>query len=116
METNCELSRRAARLRGNERAESNATTGNRCYITGEHRGRDGGIALFGGIDQAVEGGTVTAGRAVRAEGGFDRIVVPVHDVSHRIHREREQQAGEEDSQPCGRMACQVEDGHNDWRD
>lgn len=97
METNCELSRRGARLRGDDGAERNRKFGNRCYISGEGDRADGCEALLGSIDEPVEGGTVTASRAMRAEGGFDRIVVLMHDMGDRIHRERQQQADEGDS-------------------
>lgn len=97
MSANCELSRRAARLRGDDGAKNSGAIGNRDDITGEHGRRDCRIALLGRIDQAVEGGTVAAGRAVHPEAGFDRIVVPVHDMGHRIHGERQQQADERGS-------------------
>jgi hypothetical protein len=43
---------------------------------------------------------------------FDRIVVLMDDVGDRIHRERQQQADERSSQPCGWFPCQVENGHS----
>ncbi len=54
------------------------------------------VALLGGIDQPVEGGTVAARRTMGAE-RFDRIVVLVDDVGDRIHRKRQQQADERSS-------------------
>lgn len=96
MATDCELSRRRARLRGDGGAEGNGNFGDRCYISSHGDGRDRRKALLWGIDQAIERGTVAAGRTMSAE-CFDRIVVLVDDVGDRIHRERQQQADERSS-------------------
>lgn len=96
MATDCELSRRAARLRGDGGAKGNRSIGNRRYISNDGDGGDRRIALFRGIDQPVEGGTVAARRTMGAE-CFDRIVVLVDDVGDRIHRKRQQQADERSS-------------------
>lgn len=93
MTTDCELSRRPARLRGDGGAEGNRNIGNRRYISNDGDGGDGREALFGSIDQPVEGGAVAASRAVGAK-CFDGIVVLMDDVGDRIHRERQQHADE----------------------
>lgn len=97
MTTDCELSRRAARLRGDGGAEGNSNVGNRRYISDDGDGGEGRVALLRGIDQPVEGGTVAARRTMGAERCFDRIVVLVNDVGDRIHRKRQQQADERSS-------------------
>ena len=66
------------------------------------------------IDQAVEGGTVAAGRAMGAQ-CFDRIVVPVDDVGDRIHGERQQQGDEHCSYPGRWISGQMENGHSAGR-
>ena len=114
MDTDCELSRRSARLRDEEGAGRNRVGAGGCYITCGYRRSERRIALLGSVDQPVESGTVAARRSVGAE-SLDRIVVRVHDVSDRIHRERQQQADEYSSQPGRRpaetTARQLEDGH-----
>ena len=53
------------------------------------------MAVLGGIHQPIEGGAVTAGRAMRR--GSLNGVMPMDDVRDRIQRERQQQADESDS-------------------
>lgn len=96
MTTDCELSRRCARLRADDGAEGNGNFGNRRYISGNGAGRDGREALFWRIDQAVEGGTIAAGRTMGGE-RFDGGVVLVDDMGDRVHGKRQQQADERSS-------------------
>jgi hypothetical protein len=114
MDTDCELSRRSARLRGEAGVGRNRNGTGRCHITGGYQRSERRIALLGSVDQAVESGTVATRWSVRPE-CLDRIVVRVHDVGDRIHREGEQQADEHGSQPGGRpaerTARQLQDGH-----
>lgn len=107
---NCELSRRAARLRCGNATKCNRSGRQRRDGTDHHDGGDRRIALFGRIDQAIERGAVAAGRAVGAE-GLNRVVMPVDDMGDGIQRERQQQADECDSQPGRGSPRQMENGH-----
>jgi hypothetical protein len=108
--TNCELSRRPARLRGGNATECDRSGRQRGDDTGHQSGGDRGIALFGSIDETIERGTVGAGRTVRAE-GLNRVVMLVDDMGDGIQRERQQQADECDSQPGRGSPRQMENGH-----
>lgn len=92
----CELSRRRARLRADDGAGGNRNFGDRRRISGNGDGRHRREALFGGVDQAVEGCAITAGRTMGAD-CFDRSVVLVNDMGDRIHGKRQQQADERSS-------------------
>lgn len=101
-------------MRDDGGAEGNGSVGGRRYITGDNGGVDRRVALLGRIDQRIEGGTVAAGRTMRAP-RFGRFVVLMHDMGNRIHGERQQQAGERRLQPGWWISCQVEDGHTPGR-
>lgn len=101
--TNCELSRRRARLGGGAGTEGNGSVSDRRDITGNDGCGQRCVTMLGRIDDAGEGGAVAAGRAMRRQ-GLNGVVVPMHDMRDGIQRERQQQGGECDSQPGRRSS------------
>ena len=96
LETNCGLSRRAARLRGEAGAECGGDLGNRRDISGNDDRGQRAVAMLGRIDEPIEGCAVAARRAM-GRGRFDDVVVAVNDVRDGIQRERQHHGDERSS-------------------
>ncbi len=80
-------------MRSEAGAKGERKLGNRGDISPDDDGRERRMAMFGCIDEPIEGAAVTAGWSVRRR-CLNGVVVSMDDVRDGIQRERQQQAYE----------------------